>query len=207
MLWRPVGLEEMALVYDAGMLQFPPRLPDQPIFYPVLNEAYAAQIARDWNAKQPSFAGYVLELELANAVGSRYQPQTVGAALHRELWVPAEELPKFNRAIASPMRVTQSFFGGQFRGRTPSQFGLRGADAVEQIQKLVVTMSYSMFDFGLEIAANHAIVFLHFPFWSAAGPARLGVEAAALSECLQRIRAIWDLAPRAAPLLETAVVS
>lgn len=48
MLWRPVGLEEMALVYGAGMSQFPPRLPDQPIFYPVLNEAYAAQIARDF---------------------------------------------------------------------------------------------------------------------------------------------------------------
>src|SRR6266545_4345683 len=35
-----------------------PRLPEQPIFYPVLNEQYATQIARDWNVKD-SGAGYV----------------------------------------------------------------------------------------------------------------------------------------------------
>jgi len=207
MLWRPVGLEEMALVYEAGMARFPPRLPEQPIFYPVLNEAYAAQIARDWNAKQSPFAGYVLELEVVDAVAHHYPSQTVGAALHRELWVPADELPAFNRAIVSPIRVKQAFFGAQFRGQTPSRFGLRGADAVEQLRRLAGTMAHSMFDFGLELSANHTVVFLHFPFWLAAGHERLGVEAEVLSECLRRIRAIWGSAPRAAPLLEAAVVS
>ena len=41
-LYRPVGLNELALIYDSNMLKFPPRLPEQPIFYPVLNQDYAS---------------------------------------------------------------------------------------------------------------------------------------------------------------------
>lgn len=46
-LYRPVGLEALRLIYDADMRAFPPRLPDQPIFYPVTNDGYAKQIAKD----------------------------------------------------------------------------------------------------------------------------------------------------------------
>ncbi len=35
-LYRPVGMDELRLIYGAGMRSFPPRLPEQPIFYPVL---------------------------------------------------------------------------------------------------------------------------------------------------------------------------
>ena len=48
-LYRPVGPAELKLVEDSGWTAFPPRLPEQPIFYPVENETYARQIARDWN--------------------------------------------------------------------------------------------------------------------------------------------------------------
>jgi hypothetical protein len=60
-LWRPVGLEELALLFDSGMRAFPPRLPEQPIFYPVLNPEYAAQIAREWNTQEGAAAGYVTD--------------------------------------------------------------------------------------------------------------------------------------------------
>jgi len=60
-LYRPVGLIELQRIYESRMQAFPPRLPEQPIFYPVLNFTYAAQIARDWNTKSHSFAGYVTE--------------------------------------------------------------------------------------------------------------------------------------------------
>lgn len=50
-LWRPVGPEELELIEASGMREFPPRLPDQPIFYPVTSEDYAVKIARDWNAR------------------------------------------------------------------------------------------------------------------------------------------------------------
>jgi hypothetical protein len=46
-LYRPVGLEELRLIYETDMRAFPPRLPVQPIFYPVTNEEYAKQIAKD----------------------------------------------------------------------------------------------------------------------------------------------------------------
>jgi hypothetical protein len=48
--WRPCGPAELELVRESGWTAWPPRLPDQPIFYPVLNEDYATKIARDWNA-------------------------------------------------------------------------------------------------------------------------------------------------------------
>jgi hypothetical protein len=48
-LWRPVGPAELELIRNAAMRAFPPRLPEQPIFYPVLSEEYAIKIARDWN--------------------------------------------------------------------------------------------------------------------------------------------------------------
>ncbi|MBO9582019.1 MAG: hypothetical protein J7498_14095 [Sphingobium sp.] len=46
-LWRPVGPEELALIEATGMRAFPPRLPEQPIFYPVTTRDYAVKIARD----------------------------------------------------------------------------------------------------------------------------------------------------------------
>jgi hypothetical protein len=48
-LWRPVGPKELKLIEAVDMRAFPPRLPEQPIFYPVLTEDYAVKIARDWN--------------------------------------------------------------------------------------------------------------------------------------------------------------
>src|SRR5262245_64455935 len=54
-LYRPVGPKELELVRQSGFLRFPPRLPEQPIFYPVLNLEYAEQIARDWNVRASGF--------------------------------------------------------------------------------------------------------------------------------------------------------
>ncbi len=44
-LYRPVGLAEYQLIADSGFTAFPPRLPQQPIFYPVLNQQYAYEIS------------------------------------------------------------------------------------------------------------------------------------------------------------------
>src|SRR5438445_5095389 len=97
-LYRPVGAKELALIAASGYREFPPRLPEQPIFYPVLNEEYATQIARDWNA-QGSGAGYVTRFALRKAFAARYSVQTVGGSVHKELWIPAEELAELNRNI------------------------------------------------------------------------------------------------------------
>lgn len=115
-LYRPVGLKELYLIAQANYRAFPPRLPEQPIFYPVLNFEYAEQIARDWNTKSPPFAGFVTRFEVEQAYAEKFEIQTVGNRTHQELWVPAEELEEFNRHLIGPIQVVASYYGEQFTG-------------------------------------------------------------------------------------------
>jgi len=107
-LYRPVGEKELDLIRVSDWREFPPRLPDQPIFYPVLNEEYAVQIARDWNAKQDGL-GFVTRFEIDSEFASRYKVQVVGGSIHQELWIPASELPEFNRHIVGKIEVIKEF--------------------------------------------------------------------------------------------------
>lgn len=107
-LFRPIGPAEHALIKASGWTAFPQRLPEQPIFYPVLNEEYAVQIARDWNVKADG-AGFVTRFHVDAEFLRRYPVQTVGAKGHQELWVPAEELDEFNAHIIGPIEVIAEF--------------------------------------------------------------------------------------------------
>lgn len=107
-LYRPVGPQELALIRASGDRRFPPRLPEQPIFYPVLDEVYAAQIARDWNVRA-SGAGFVTRFRVRAAFLSAYPVQQVGAVVHREYWIPAEDLATFNDNIVGTIEVVASF--------------------------------------------------------------------------------------------------
>ncbi len=110
-LYRPVGPKELALIQASGYREFPPRLPEQPIFYPVCTEEYAAEIASQWNATSPrsSYSGYVTRFRIDAAFASRYPVQTVGGRRHQELWVPAEELPELNAHIVGPIEVVAEY--------------------------------------------------------------------------------------------------
>jgi hypothetical protein len=110
-LYRPVGQKELDLIRNSGWTAFPPRLPQQPIFYPVLNEDYATQIARDWNTSDEAsgFVGYVLRFAVRTDYLSRYPIQTAGARLHQEYWIPAEDLEEFNRNITGPIEIIAEF--------------------------------------------------------------------------------------------------
>lgn len=114
-LFRPVGLEELRFIDAADMRAFPPRLPEQPIFYPVLNEEYARQIAREWNTRQNSHVGFVTQFEVDDAYVAKFEPHIVGGRVHEELWVPAEELAEFNRHIAGRIEVVAAYFGDGWR--------------------------------------------------------------------------------------------
>lgn len=107
-LYRPVGPKELALIEGSGFRAFPPRLPEQPIFYPVLNEEYAVQIARDWNVKE-SGSGFVTRFQVRTDFLARYKTEIVGNRQHAELWVPAEELAEFNSNIVGLIEVTRRF--------------------------------------------------------------------------------------------------
>ena len=110
-LFRPVGSEELALIEGTGFSAFPPRLPEQPIFYPVTNEAYATQIARDWNTKHGARRGFVTRFAVDASYAGKFERRIVGGREHEELWVPAEELAEFNRHIVGPIEVIASFEG------------------------------------------------------------------------------------------------
>jgi hypothetical protein len=74
----------------------------------VLNEKYATQIARDWNARDSS-AGYVVRFPVDANFLARYEVHTVGSRIHQEYWIPAEDLEEFNRYLAGPIELVASF--------------------------------------------------------------------------------------------------
>ena len=103
-LFRPVGDNEYSLIEKSGFKRFPPRLPEQPIFYPVLNERYAVEISTKWNAKDGKI-GYVTRFNVSDEYIRKYEVQTVGAGYHQEFWIPAEDLEEFNANIIGEIEV------------------------------------------------------------------------------------------------------
>ncbi len=113
-LYRPVGQRELELIAQSGFTAFPPRRPEKPIFYPVLNEEYATQTARDWNTNDAGngYVGYVTCFDVAATFFSQYEIQTVGRdGLHEEYCIPADDLPAFNAAIGGTIDVVDRFRG------------------------------------------------------------------------------------------------
>jgi hypothetical protein len=125
-LFRPVGLKELELIAAARFRAFPPRLPWQPIFYPVLTREYATSIARNWNTKDSAsgFAGFVTAFEVDDNYIGQFPVQQVGGASIRELWVPSEELKEFNGHLTALIRVIEWYYGEQFTGEIDARSGL-----------------------------------------------------------------------------------
>ena len=107
-LFRPTGPDELRLVEESGFQRWPPRLPDQPIFYPVTNEEYATEIASKWNARDGK-PGFVTRFAVRTEFMSRYEIQTVGSRTHTEWWIPAEHLEELNDNIVGLIEVVRSF--------------------------------------------------------------------------------------------------
>lgn len=111
-LFRPVGKKELELIKASDFTAFPPRLPEQPIFYPVLYEEYATQIACDWNAKyNKDKVGYVTKFIVRKEFLDNYEVKVVGGATHEEYWIPAEDLEEFNRNIVGKIEIISEFRG------------------------------------------------------------------------------------------------
>ena len=115
-LYRPVGLYELAAIVRAGYRAFPPRLPEQPIFYPVLNQEYATEIAERWNLGDPNsgFSGFVTRFDLPASYVATFDIHTVGAGHHQELWIPAKNLSDLNKQIGGTIAVITGFVGPRF---------------------------------------------------------------------------------------------
>jgi hypothetical protein len=197
-LFRPTGLKELQLVLQRDLRAWPPRLPEQPIFYPVLNIGYAEQIARDWNTKSDSRVGYVTEFVVDDAYIAQFRREVVGSSRHEELWVPAEQLDEFNAHLVGPITVVRAFFGESFTGLVPERGGLRGKAALDQFQVLAAQFNYSLQDFHGEVTMNREAIFLHIPFWrSEATTSSLEPSA---GEVLAAVEHVWKAAFPTLPL-------
>lgn len=116
-LYRPVGLKEWKLILASNCEAFPPRLNWQPIFYPVLDKAYAEKIAHDWNTVDAGsdYIGIVTQFNVNTDFLADYKVENVGAKNHNELWIPAEKLVDFNANIIGKIKAVNAFFGAQFK--------------------------------------------------------------------------------------------
>lgn len=183
-LYRPVGLKEAELILASGCAGYPPRLPDQPIFYPVLNEEYARQIARDWNTPDAGsgYAGFVTAFEVDGEYVARFETRTVGARMHQELWVPAEELAEFNTRLVGPVRFTEAHYGPDYRGPETSLGALAAQPG-----------ALAALGPGLREAVRNqrAAVLFNFAWWGRAPAQALGLSEAGKSEVLAAVRAAW----------------
>lgn len=147
------------------MREFPQRLFDQPIFYPVVHLDYARQIARDWNTPDSNsgFAGYVTRFEISSTYLSKFDLHTAGSAARQEYWIPARELHTFNKAISDLISVEEAFFGAKFMGYVPDDYRLKGLNATEQFTALSAILDYN--ELMSEVSFNRKAVFLNWPFW------------------------------------------
>jgi hypothetical protein len=200
-LYRPVGLHELRLIYESGLTAFPPRLPEQPIFYPVLNIEYARQIAFEWNTKSEPYAGYVTEFEVDDEYVSQFERKNVGGRQHEELWVPAEKLSEFNQHIIGKIKIVDAKFGNKFQGFIPNKFGLKDKNATLQFVMLANIINYSGMDFYFETKANHMAVFLNYPFWLKHDFSQDGVEESLKYKTLDAIKEVWSQSHSETPLM------
>ncbi len=104
-LYRPVNKAELDLIISSDWTQFPPRLPDQPIFYPVLSLSYAKKI-NEWNVNAYG-EGFIVEFEIDNMylVIHHIDPHNVGGKDDNEFWIRADQLDSFNKNIVGKIKL------------------------------------------------------------------------------------------------------
>jgi len=197
-----VGLKELSLIWDAGMRRFPPRLPQQPIFYPVANIDYARQIARDWNARDEGsgFAGFVTRFAVDGRFLARFEPHTVGSFMHVEHWIPAEDLHAFNLAIAGRIAVEEGFFGPRFSGELPDGGNWQGKDAAAQFAALWHLWQHRRGDLAQEISVNRKAVFLNWLFWERHDFSPAGINEEDKNALLTELQRCWERDGTGTPL-------
>jgi hypothetical protein len=195
-LFRPVGLREMGRILEADATGFPPRRPEQPIFYPVLNFQYAEQIASQWNTKDPNsgFVGFVTQFRVDAEYVARFEEQVVGARIHRELWVPAEELDEFNRHIVGKIALVAAHYGEGYKGPIPEEGVLEGRDADEQLVVLEQSRRKSGTSFRDEILTNRLAVQQNFAYWARRDFGQREMPPQRKAELLRAILQVWRAA-------------
>ncbi|WP_242919687.1 hypothetical protein [Pontibacter liquoris] len=164
-LYRPVGLKELELILNSDSKRFPPRLSWQPIFYPVLNFDYAAQICYQWNVVDDNsgFSGFVTEFSLDESYLEKFEEQVVGGDMHRELWVPSEELEEFNDRIIGGIQITAAFYGEKYVGNIESSGRFKTMPATQQL--LAVKTDWEKGNLDSLVKEESVAVQANFSYW------------------------------------------
>jgi hypothetical protein len=180
-LFRPVGVRELELVLDRDAREFPPRLLEQPFFYPVLNDEYARQIARDWNTRDPrsGHAGFVTAFDLPDEYLAGHEVRVVGGREHQEFWIPAGELTEFNRQLRSRIRLTEAFYGPLYEG-----------DGAEHFSELAAAMGEPV-SFLAEVVRGWRAILFHHGYWTTAQSRALGVSDERRIRVLDAVAEVW----------------
>jgi hypothetical protein len=163
-LYRPIGLRELELILNSNSKGYPPRLDWQPIFYPVLNFQYAAQIAGEWNAPDEfsSYVGFVTEFEIDANYVSKFNVENVGSFEHNELWVPSEELTEFNSHIVGHIQVSKAFYGSKYMGKVENTISFKEADADAQFEKISQLIDNQLVK---TVTSERNAVYINFAYW------------------------------------------
>ncbi len=121
-LCRPVGQPKLDLMAASKWRRFPPRLDWRPIFYPVLNEAYATRIARKWNTRDAANGnvGYVLSFDVDTDFPTEFEVRQVGDDTCLEYWIPSESLDAFNDHLDGEIHLLSEWRTRSVTGRHAS---------------------------------------------------------------------------------------
>jgi hypothetical protein len=166
-LYRPVGLDEAVKIVRVDGSGFPARRPEQPIFSSKLTRDYAEQVAQRWDAPNAmsGYAGFVTAFQVDTEYVAQFKAHAVGSSIHREVWVPAEQLEAFNQHLIGPIDLVSAYYGEQYTGPTPLATNLKGRSAYEQLPLLERIRDYSGMDFLSELQWQRLVVQLNFAYW------------------------------------------
>lgn len=193
-LFRPVGLAEMKLILDLNLKGFPPRLPEQPIFYPVLNQTYADQIALEWNTKDKfsGNVGFVTEFIVASPFIDRFEEQIVGSRNHNELWIPAEDIDELNHNIEGQIKLVNVFYGYDYKGLTPVLTIFEDKNPIEQFIIWKELLHNNPMDFYCEIKEHWKYIFMNYSYWKKNDLIDYGITEEMKFEVLLTIKEYWQ---------------
>lgn len=179
---------------DLNLKGFPPRLPEQPIFYPVLNQAYAEQIALEWNTKDKfsDNVGFVTEFNVASPFIDKYEEQIVGARKHNELWIPAEDIDELNLNIEGHIKLVNVFYGVDYKGLNPDVTIFADKNPTEQFIAWKGLLDGSSVDFNLEVKEQWKYIYMNYSYWKKTGYIDYGITEETKSEVLSAIREYWN---------------
>lgn len=191
-LYRPIGFKELDLILNTGNRRFPPRLPTQPIFYPVLNIYYAMEIAEKWNTKDinSGYVGYVTKFEVEDTYISNFESHIVGGSKHQEFWIPSEELNEFNKHITGNILISNAYYGEQFLGKTLINTPLKDKNYIEQFILLNGLMKSNSMDYVCEVLAQWKIITQNYFLWGRTDLSIVGISTIDKELLLQSMKKI-----------------